>query len=185
MILPIYLYGQPVLKKEGIAINPDYPDLQQLISNMFETLYQANGVGLAAQQIGLNIKLFVVDTVQVKKEENNVKGIKKAFINAEILDEVGESWPYEEGCLSIPDIRGEVDRQPTIRIRYQDELFNVHEEVYDGIDARVIQHEYDHTMGRLFIEKLGTVKKQLIKRKLENIKRGKVSVDYRVKFAKF
>ncbi len=185
MILPIYIYGQPVLKKEGTAINPDYPGLGQLISNMFETMYQANGVGLAAQQIGLNIKLFVVDTLQVKKEENNVKGIKKAFINAEILAEEGELWSYEEGCLSIPDIRGEVERQPTIRIRYQDEQFNVQEEVYDGIDARVIQHEYDHTMGRLFIEKLGAVKKQLIKRKLENMKRGKVSVDYRVKFAKF
>ncbi|MCO6461957.1 MAG: peptide deformylase [Saprospiraceae bacterium] len=185
MILPIYVYGQPVLKKEGMEVTSDYPDLKQLIEDMYETMYNANGVGLAAQQIGLNLKLFVVDTIQIKKEEKEVKGIKKAFINAEILAEEGEEWAYEEGCLSIPDIRGEVERQPTIRIRYQDESFNTHEETYDGIDARVIQHEYDHTLGKLFIEKLGAVKKQLIKRKLENIKRGKVSVDYRIKFAKF
>jgi len=185
MILPIYAYGQPVLKKEGETIGPDYPELKQLISDMFETMYNANGVGLAAQQVGLNLKLFVIDTIQVEKEENKGKGIKKAFINAEILEEEGDEWAYEEGCLSIPDVRGEVDRQPVIRIRYQDESFETFEETFDGINARVIQHEYDHTQGKLFIEKLGPVKKQLIRRKLENIKHGKVSADYRLKFARF
>jgi len=185
MILPIYAYGQPVLKKEGEAIDREYPELDKLINNMFETMYHANGVGLAAQQIGLNIKLFVVDTIQVEKEENKGKGIKQVFINAEILSEEGQPWTYEEGCLSIPEIRGDVERQPTIRIRYLNEQFESHEETFDGINARVIQHEYDHNMGILFTEKLGPVKKQLIKRKLEAIKKGKVSADYRLKFAKF
>jgi len=185
MILPIYAYGQPVLKKEGEEIDSNYPDLDKLITNMFETMYHANGVGLAAQQIGLNIKLFVVDTIQVEKEENKGRGIKQVFINAEIIDEEGALWSYEEGCLSIPDIRGDVERQPNIRIRYQNEKFETFEESFDGINARVIQHEYDHNMGVLFTEKLGPVKKQLIKRKLEAIKKGKVSADYRLKFAKF
>jgi len=185
MILPIYAYGQPVLKKEGAEVSRDYPDLDKLIADMFETMYHASGVGLAAPQVGQSLKLFVVDTIQVEKEETEGKGIKKAFINAEMLEETGDEWAYEEGCLSIPDIRGEVDRLPVIRLRYQDEKFEVHEETFEGINARVIQHEYDHIIGKLFIEKLGPVKKQLIKRKLENIKRGKVSADYRLKFAKF
>ncbi len=185
MILPIYAYGQPVLKKEGAEVSRDYPDLDKLIADMFETMYHASGVGLAAPQVGQSLKLFVVDTVQVEKEETEGQGIKKAFINAEMLEETGDEWAYEEGCLSIPDIRGEVDRLPVIRLRYQDENFEVHEETFEGINARVIQHEYDHIIGKLFIEKLGPVKKQLIKRKLENIKRGKVSADYRLKFAKF
>ena len=185
MILPIYAYGQPVLKREGDEVSREYPELDKLIDDMFETMYNASGVGLAAPQVGLSLKLFVVDTIQVEKEETRGKGIKKVFLNAELMEETGEEWAYEEGCLSIPDVRGEVDRLPVIRLRYQDEKFEVHEETFEGINARVIQHEYDHTIGKLFIEKLGPVKKQLIKRKLENIKRGKVSADYRLKFAKF
>ena len=185
MILPIYAYGQPVLKREGDEVSREYPELDKLIDDMFETMYNASGVGLAAPQVGLSLKLFVVDTIQVEKEETRGKGIKKVFLNAELLEETGDEWAYEEGCLSIPDVRGEVDRLPVIRLRYQDEKFEVHEETFEGINARVIQHEYDHTIGKLFIEKLGPVKKQLIKRKLENIKRGKVSADYRLKSAKF
>ncbi len=185
MILPIYAYGQPVLKREGDEVSREYPELDKLIDDMFETMYNASGVGLAAPQVGLSLKLFVVDTIQVEKEETRGKGIKKVFLNAELLEETGDEWAYEEGCLSIPDVRGEVDRLPVIRLRYQDEKFELHEETFEGINARVIQHEYDHTIGKLFIEKLGPVKKQLIKRKLENIKRGKVSADYRLKFAKF
>lgn len=185
MILPIYAYGQPVLKRERDELSREYPELDKLIDDMFETMYNASGVGLAAPQVGLSLKLFVVDTIQVEKEETRGKGIKKVFLNAELLEETGDEWAYEEGCLSIPDVRGEVDRLPVIRLRYQDEKFEVHEETFEGINARVIQHEYDHTIGKLFIEKLGPVKKQLIKRKLENIKRGKVSADYRLKFAKF
>ena len=185
MILPIYAYGQPVLKRDGDEVSREYPELDKLIDDMFETMYNASGVGLAAPQVGLSLKLFVVDTIQVEKEETRGKGIKKVFLNAELLEETGDEWAYEEGCLSIPDVRGEVDRLPVIRLRYQDEKFELHEETFEGINARVIQHEYDHTIGKLFIEKLGPVKKQLIKRKLENIKRGKVSADYRLKFAKF
>ncbi|HRN34516.1 MAG TPA: peptide deformylase [Saprospiraceae bacterium] len=185
MILPIYAYGQPVLKREGDEVSREYPELDKLIDDMFETMYNASGVGLAAPQVGLSLKLFVVDTIQVEKEETRGKGIKKVFLNAELMEETGDEWAYEEGCLSIPDVRGEVDRLPVIRLRYQDEKFELHEETFEGINARVIQHEYDHTIGKLFIEKLGPVKKQLIKRKLENIKRGKVSADYRLKFAKF
>jgi len=185
MILPIYAYGQPVLTKEGVEIDADYPELNKLIDNMYETMYNANGVGWAAQQIGLNIKLFIIDTVQVEKEESKGKGIKEVFINAEIIEEVGDIWAYEEGCLSIPDIRGDVERLPTVKIRYQDQSFKEYEKTFEGINARVIQHEYDHNMGVLFTEKLGPVKKQMIKRRLEAIKKGKVSADYRLKFAKF
>lgn len=182
MVLPIFAYGQPVLKKEGIEISNDYPDLKTLISNMFETMYEAEGVGLAAPQIGLSIKLFVVDTIQTEKEKTKGTGIKKAFINPVILEEDGDIWAYDEGCLSIPDIRGEVERHPNIQIKYFDEDFNEHIESYSGVNARVIQHEYDHIMGILFIEHLGPLKKQMIKRRLDNIRKGSISVDYRMKF---
>ena len=184
MILPIFAYGQPVLKKEGVKIDASYPDLDKLIGNMYDTMYNANGVGLAAQQIGLNIKLFVTDTIQVEKEESKGKGLKEVFINAVILEEEGDIWAYEEGCLSIPDIRGDVERLPKIRIKYQDQNFDQFEKTFEGINARVIQHEFDHNMGVLFTEKLGPVKKQMIKRRLEAIKKGKVTADYRLKFAK-
>lgn len=182
MILPIYGYGHPVLKKKGEEITAEYPNLEELIKNMWETMYQAEGVGLAAPQVGLAIRLFLVDTKQTKEEGKEEEGIKKAFINAQILDESGEEWAYEEGCLSIPHIRGDVDRQDTIRIRYQDENFETYEETYEGIEARVIQHEYDHIEGVLFTEKLKPVKRQLVRRKLEKIRKGTISVSYKMKF---
>lgn len=182
MILPIYGYGHPVLKKKGEEITADYPNLEELIKNMWETMYGAEGVGLAAPQVGLAIRLFLVDTKQTKEEGKEEEGIKKAFINAQILDESGDEWAYEEGCLSIPHIRGDVDRQGTIRIRYQDENFETHEETYEGIEARVIQHEYDHIEGVLFTEKLKPVKRQLVRRKLEKIRKGSISVSYKMKF---
>jgi peptide deformylase len=184
MILPIYAYGQPVLKKMGAEIGPDYPDLEALIANMWETMYNAHGVGLAAPQIGLPIRLFIVDTLQLKKEgETDVVGIKQVFINAEMLEEAGEPWTYEEGCLSIPEIRGDVERQSQIRLRYLDEQFEAHEAVFSGIEARVIQHEYDHIEGRLFTERLKPIRRRRIQRKLESIKKGEVDVEYRMKFA--
>ena len=183
MILPIYAYGQPVLKKVGEEISPDYPDLQELIENMWETMYHAQGVGLAAPQIGKSIRLFVVDTVQMMEEGKESEGIKKVFINAQKIEESGKRWVYEEGCLSIPDIRGDVERPPQLRIRYQDEQFEEHEEVFSGLNARVIQHEYDHIDGILFTELLKPIKKRRIKRKLDNIKKGEASAGYKMKFA--
>jgi len=183
MILPIFAYGQPVLKKKAAPITPDYPELGGLIANMWETMYNAHGVGLAAPQIGLSIRLFVIDTLQMKDEGETNDGFKKVFINAEMLDETGQAWAYEEGCLSIPDIRGDVERQPDIRLRYLDEHFQSHEETFTGVNARVIQHEYDHIDGILFTERLKPLKKRLIQRKLDAIRQGKVSSDYRMKFA--
>lgn len=183
MILPIYAYGQPVLKKKASAIDSDYEDLDQLINNMWETMYNAKGIGLAAPQIGKSIRLFVVDTKQLEDEEKDLVGIKKILINPTILEERGTEEPYEEGCLSIPDLRGDVLRKPEITIEYLDDKFQRHEETYNGINARVIQHEYDHVEGKLFTEQLQPLKKRLIKRKLESIRKGKIETDYRMRFA--
>lgn len=183
MILAIQGYGLPVLKKKAAPIDADYPELENLIENMWETMYQADGVGLAAPQIGLSIRMFIVDTVQVQKEGQESEGVKRVFINAEKVEETGDPWAYEEGCLSIPDVRGDVHRPPVLRLRYQDEHFETHEEVFTGINARVIQHEYDHIEGILFVEHLKPVKKRLVRRKLENIKKGKIKVDYKMKFS--
>ncbi len=186
MILPIYAYGQPVLKKVAAPISPDYPGLHELIANMWETMYHAEGVGLAAPQIGLSIRLFVVDTTGYRKEaqgEEQAPGIKKVFINARMLSEEGPEWSFEEGCLSIPYIRGDVERPPIVRLRYQDENFQEYEEIYTGVNARVIQHEYDHLEGILFVERLKPLKKRLIKRKLEDIRCGRIQTDYKMRFA--
>lgn len=182
MLLSVYAYGQPVLKKMGQPITAAYPNLEKLITDMWETMYHANGVGLAAPQIGKAIRLFVVDTVQMMEEGKETEGIKKVFINAEKIEESGEEWAYEEGCLSIPDVRGDVERPANIRLRWVDENFVEQEATFTGLNARVIQHEYDHTDGKLFTEYLKPLKKRLIQRKLENIKKGKVSADYRMKF---
>lgn len=184
MVLPIYAYGQPVLKKRAEDIGADYPDLAEIIGNMWETMYAAQGVGLAAPQVGYSIRIFVVDTIQIMEEERKTEGIRKVFINALIVDESGDLWPYEEGCLSIPHIRGDVERLQKVRIRYMDENFVAREEIYEGINARVIQHEYDHIEGVLFVEKLKPLKKKLIQRKLNDIRTGKVSADYKLKFAR-
>ena len=190
MILPIYVYGHPVLKKVADDIDKNYPGLEELIANMWDTMANANGVGLAAPQIGRSIRLFVVDTLthQEKDKEKNGKnpayeGIKKVFINAEMIEETGDLNTFEEGCLSIPDITGDVERPGTIKIRYLDENFEQRIETYDGTNARVIQHEYDHIEGILFVEKLKPLKKRMIKRKLEKLKKGKANADYKLKFA--
>ncbi|MFI1770814.1 peptide deformylase [Thalassobellus citreus] len=189
MILPIIAYGDPVLKKKAEDITKDYPKLDELLTNMFETMYNAFGVGLAAPQIGLPIRLFLVDTNPFsededlsEEEQNNLKDFKRVFINAKITKEEGDEWAFNEGCLSIPDVREDVFRQPKITIEYLDENFKQHTETFDGLRARVIQHEYDHIEGVLFTDKLSTLKKRLIKGRLSNISKGKINVDYRMRF---
>jgi peptide deformylase len=185
MLLPIYAYGQPVLKKIAAPIGPDFPGLSELIANMWETMYNADGVGLAAPQVGQSIRLFVIDTLQIEeknKTEEKPEGFKRVFINAHKVEESGNPWAYEEGCLSIPHIRGDVERPESIRLRYLDEHFTEHEETFSGVNARVVQHEYDHLDGVLFTEKLKPLKKRLIQRKLEDIRLGKVNADYKMKF---
>lgn len=189
MILPVVAYGDPVLKK-GVDITKDYPNLDTLLENMFETMYNASGVGLAAPQIGLAIRLFLVDTEPFseyeefsEEERKELKEFKRVFINAKIIQEDGEEWAFNEGCLSIPDVREDVYRQPKITIEYLDENFEKHTEVFDGIIARVIQHEYDHIEGILFTDKLSSFKKRLLKGKLNNISKGNISVDYRMRFS--
>ena len=189
MILPIVAYGDAVLRKKATTINADYPNLSEFIDNMYETMYGAYGVGLAAPQVGVPIRVFLVDASPFSedegldsKERELLKGFKKTFINAEILKEEGEAWSFNEGCLSIPDVREDVSRKPKITIRYQDENFKSYTETYEGIVARVIQHEYDHIEGILFTDKLSSLKKRLIKGKLANISKGKIRVDYKMKF---
>lgn len=189
MILPIVAYGDPVLKKQAKEITEDYPNLDTLIDNMFETMYGAYGVGLAAPQIGLSIRLFIVDASPFaedddlsKEEQEQLKDFKRVFINPTILEETGDEWAFNEGCLSIPDVREDVFRQPNIKIQYQDQDFNTHTEELSGLAARVFQHEYDHIEGVLFTDKLSALKKRLIKGKLTNISKGKINVDYRMKF---
>lgn len=188
MILPIVAYGDPVLKKEGQEIDKDYPELDKLIANMFETMYAAHGVGLAAPQIGKSIRLFVVDAspfAEDADEDDRAKGLegfKKVFINPIIEEESGEEWAFQEGCLSIPKIREDVYRKENIVITYFDENWEFHEETYSGYAARVIQHEYDHVDGVLFTDHLSPLKKRMITKKLNNISKGEVDIDYRMKF---
>ena len=170
MILPIIGYGDPVLRKIGEVLSPEHPNLNETIANMYETMYNAHGVGLAAPQVGLALRLFVIDTTPFSDDEeledaeqNELKGFKKTFINAKMIKEEGEEWSFNEGCLSIPGIREDIMRKKIIRIRYQDENFEAHEEIFDGLAARVIQHEYDHIEGILFVDKLSPLKKQLLK----------------------
>lgn len=192
MILPITAYGNSVLRKRCEDITADYPGLQDLIANMWETLYASHGVGLAAPQVNRPIRLFLVDSLhvleQLEPEEKAAypgdEGIKEVFINASIVELNGDPWPYEEGCLSIPRIREDVDRPETVRIEYLDEHFNRHEKTFNGLTARVIQHEYDHIEGKLFIDYLKPLKRRLLKKRLDDISRGKVSVDYKMLFPK-
>lgn len=189
MILPIVAYGNPVLKKKCANITKDYPNFDALLENMFDTMYNAFGVGLAAPQIGLPIRLFLVDTspfadddLLSKEEQTALLDFKRVFINAKIIKEEGDEWAFNEGCLSIPDVREDVFRQPKITVEYEDENFKKHTEVFDGLIARVIQHEYDHIEGILFTDKLSSLKKRLIKGRLNNISKGKINVDYRMRF---
>ncbi|MDI9257563.1 MULTISPECIES: peptide deformylase [Flavobacterium] len=190
MIIPIYGYGEPVLRQVGVEITPDYPNLKEIIANMYDTMYNAYGVGLAAPQVGLAIRLFVIDTEPFsdsddlsKEEQALLKSFKRTFINAKMLKEEGEEWGFNEGCLSIPDVREDVYRNERITLEYYDEDFNKKTEVFDGLIARVIQHEYDHIEGILFTDKISMLKKTLIKKKLQNIMEGKSRPDYKMKFA--
>ena len=185
MILPIIAYGDPVLRKVSVDIDKDYPNLKQLIADMFETMYHARGVGLAAPQVGLDIRLFIVDASPFDDDDEDkpeLKSFKKIFINAYIIDESGKEWPFNEGCLSIPEIREDVNRLSNIKIKYVDENFVAHEEDYNGILARIIQHEYDHIEGKLFIDKISPIKKRLIAKKLDAITKGLVKPDYKMKY---
>ncbi len=189
MILPIVGYGDPVLRKIGEEISSEYPNLKETITNMYETMYNAYGVGLAAPQVGVSIRLFVIDTTPFGDDEDlpieeqlQLKGFKRTFINAKILKEEGELWAFNEGCLSIPEVREDVYRNEKITIEYCEEDFIMKTEVFDGLVARVIQHEYDHIEGVLFTDLISTLKKQLIKKKLQNIMDGKTRPDYRMKF---
>lgn len=189
MILPITAYGDPVLRRVAKDISQDYPDLNGLIENMYETMYNAYGVGLAAPQVGLSIRLFVIDTSPfaededlTEQEQEFLAGLKKVFINPKIVEETGEEWSFNEGCLSIPDIREDISRCGRIKIEYFDQQFNKVVEEYDGLAARVIQHEYDHIEGVLFTDKLSSLKKRLLKSKLGNISKGKINIDYKMKF---
>ena len=189
MILPIVAYGDPVLRKVAKEIDADYPELDKLISNMWETMNNAQGVGIAAPQIGRAIRLFVIDASPFGDDEdlseddrNVLKDFKHVFINAKIIEETGDEWAFNEGCLSIPDVREDVFRKEHITIEYQDESFKKQTRTLSGLAARVFQHEYDHIEGILFTDKLSSLKKRLIKKKLENISKGKINADYRMRF---
>lgn len=190
MILPIVAYGDAVLKKEAVEIDKDYPELKQLIADMFETMYEASGVGLAAPQIGKSIRLFIVDGSPFAEDDDEeedpraigMENFKKVFINPIIEEETGEEWGFNEGCLSIPKIREEVFRKEKIVISYYDEKWNLKEETYEGYAARIIQHEYDHIEGVLFTDHLSPLKKRLLTKKLQNISKGDIDVDYKMRF---
>jgi peptide deformylase len=190
MILPIVAYGTPILRQVSKDISPDYPDLSKLIEDMWETMYSSNGVGLAAPQINRDIRLFVVDSRQIfenleedeKEKYPDGPGLKQVFINAHIIALNGEEWAYNEGCLSIPKIREDVLRSEEVTIEFEDELFELHTATFNGISARIILHEYDHIEGKLFIDYLKPLKRKLLKGKLDDITKGKISVDYKMSF---
>lgn len=182
MIYPIVAYGDPVLRREADEIDENYEGLTSLIQNMFETMYNASGVGLAAPQIGKSIRLFIVDASSFADEEPELENFKKVFINPIILEEEGKEWEFNEGCLSIPGIREDVYRKPEITIEYYDENFNLKEERYNGMAARIIQHEYDHIEGVLFVDHIPPLRKKILKPRLDKIGKGDVKVAYKMKF---
>jgi len=194
MILPIVAYGNPVLREVAKDITPEYPGLDKLIEDMWETMYASNGVGLAAPQINKPIRLFVIDSAQIfnnmdeeEKAENeypDAPGVKQVFINAHIVEEAGEDWPYNEGCLSIPKIREDIYRAEEVTVEFMDEKFQKHTKTFDGITGRIILHEYDHIDGKLFIDHLPPLRRKLLKRKLDDISKGKIRVDYKMAFPK-
>lgn len=192
MVLPIVAYGNPVLRKVGVEIGPDYPDLKKLIDDMWETMYSSKGVGLAAPQVNKDIRLFVMDSIQIienlEDDEKDLypgdNGYKGVFINAKVKELEGDDWPYNEGCLSIPKIREDVLRKERVTIHFFDENFIEFTKTFVGVTARVILHEYDHINGKLFIDYLKPLKRNLLRRKLDNISKGKISVDYKMSFNK-
>ena len=194
MILPIVAYGHTILRKVAQEIDEQYPDLKKLIEDMWETMYASNGVGLAAPQVNKDIRLFVMDSAQIfnnmddeerqKREYPDDPGIKETFINAHVIEELGDDWSYNEGCLSIPKIREDIYRAEEVTINYLDENFSEHKKTFTGITARIILHEYDHIDGKLFIDHISPLKRKLLKRKLDDISKGNISVDYKMLFPK-
>jgi peptide deformylase len=194
MILPIVAYGHPILRKRSHEIDENYPNLAKLVEDMWETMYASNGVGLAAPQVNKDIRLFVMDSAQIfanmdedeRKEENypDAPGTRQVFINAHVVEEIGDDWAYNEGCLSIPKIREDIYRAEEVTIEFQDETFRSHKKTFTGITARIILHEYDHIEGKLFIDHLSPLKRKLLRRKLDDISKGKISVDYKMAFPK-
>lgn len=184
MIYPIVIYGSPILRKVAQEIDKDYPDLQQFIENMWETMYHSDGIGLAAPQVGKSIRLFVIDGSPFEEDDPKLKDFKKTFINAKITDKGEDDKVMNEGCLSIPLLREDVQRPEKIRMEYYDENFNFHDEWFDGMAARIIQHEYDHTEGIMFTDKVAPIKKRLLKGKLQAISKGKFNVEYKVRLPK-
>ncbi len=197
MILPVVAYGDPVLRKVGQEIEKDFPGLQEIIANMFDTMHNALGVGLAAPQVGKSIRLFVIETKPftergendteeddefTPEERKQLENFKKVFINAKIVEETGAEWSYNEGCLSIPKIREEVLRKPKVRIQYYDDQFNFFDETYEGLAARVIQHEFDHIEGKLFTDRISPLRRRLLQRRLMDIAKGKVQIGYKMRF---
>lgn len=197
MILPIIAYGDPVLRKVGEEIKPEYEGLKDLINNMFDTMHNAMGVGLAAPQVGKAIRLFIVETKPFSardedetdeddeftpEERKQLEQFKRVFINARMISEEGTEWPFNEGCLSIPKIREDVQRKPKIRVQYVDENFKAFDETYEGLIARVIQHEYDHIEGKLFTDRISPLRRRLLKGKLNDISKGKIQMGYRMRF---
>jgi peptide deformylase len=194
MILPIVAYGHPILRKRSHEIDENYPNLAKLVEDMWETMYASNGVGLAAPQVNKDIRVFVMDSAQIfanmdedeRKEENypDAPGTRQVFINAHVVEEIGDDWAYNEGCLSIPKIREDIYRAEEVTIEFQDETFRSHKKTFTGITARIILHEYDHIEGKLFIDHLSPLKRKLLRRKLDDISKGKISVDYKMAFPK-
>jgi len=189
MILPIVAYGENILKTKAVNITSGYPELKKLINDMWETMYNANGVGIAAPQIGKSIRLFVIDASPFSEDKeisddeiSTLKNFKKVFINPEIIDETGDEWNFIEGCLSIPNIREDIKRKEKITIKYYNESFEEIELDLEGLAARVVQHEYDHIEGVLFIDKLSSLKKKLLKGKLNDISKGKIKTEYKMRY---
>lgn len=183
MIYPIVAYGDPVLRRQTSEIGTDYPDLKKLVDDMFETMENANGVGLAAPQIGLSLKLIVVDASPFAEQDAKAADFRKALLNPEIYEEEGEKWSFNEGCLSFPGLHEDVERHAIVKIRYMDLDGKMHDETHDGYVARVLQHECDHLNGKVFVDHLNPLRKTILRRKLDCITKGAVSHDYKMKFA--
>ena len=181
MILPVYVYGSPVLRKVAEDITPSYPSLKELIDSMYETMYTSDGVGLAAPQIGKSIRLFIIDADPLVEDYPDLEGFKRVFINAHLVERSGEPWYFNEGCLSIPNLREDVRREETVRMQYLDENFQPHDEVFSSIAARIIQHEYDHIDGILFVDRLAPLRKRMVQGKLNSISKGRYTSAYKTK----
>ena len=182
MKLPVIAFGDPILRKMASDIDAEYPELKDLIANMFDTMYGARGVGLAAPQVGRSIRLFIIDATPYADDDPALSNFKKVFLNAHVVEEKGEKWAFNEGCLSIPDIREDISRQDTVTLSYYDENWQHHEETFTGLAARIIQHEYDHIEGKLFTDKLSPLRRAMLKSRLDAISKGNVKVDYKMKF---